>query len=227
MDSEYPVVRKFFINNDNVKIKTKTLEFSSKPTTDAIKEYAYSTLGSDDNDQFFTFTSSCKLTFNFMGKFAETFRDAVKIVTKNSSKSFENRVMNGENSDFTILAGNESFQVHKCIVSHANSSLTAPRLGDTEADSVSVNCKPEIMRHFLGFIYERDLPSDEQLKSTDICIGLHELAFYYDIRPLREICERYVAELFIDTENAEKVYEFASFFNIQSLRESSWEIVKT
>lgn len=212
-------------NTDNVvNINTKNLELSNKSSEKCLKEYTY------HYQHFLMFNLQCKLTFNFIGDFAESFDDAIKVLKNVASKSTGDLLKDPKFYDFTIFAGNESFKVHKCILANASSvfgEMFTCGLDKTKLNSTTFNCMPKSIGYFLKFIYEGTLPSNEELKSLDVCIDMYELADRFEIQFLKKICKQYALQLTVNKKNALKIYEFASTYKIQSLLNASWEIVKT
>lgn len=153
-------VRTNFITDHVVNINTKILENSSKSLECCAKEYKYDS-GSDytfrNSEYFLRFILTCKLTFKFIGDFADSISDAIKDLKNVASKPIGNLLKDDTFSDFTIIAESESFEVHKNILANVSSvfkTMFTCRLDETKLNSTTFNCKPEIMKHFLQFIYE-------------------------------------------------------------------------
>lgn len=232
LNSDGSAVRTKFIKPNAVNINTKTLEISSKSSVSCAKEYNYYSdkCCYSSRERCLKLSLQFKVTFKFMGDFVESFSDAVKELENLASRSFGNILESGRCSDFTIIAENESFKIHRCILACVSSVFKTMfftcGLKETKVNSTTFNCKPEVVRHLLNFIYEGSFPPVEELKSSDLSIDLFELADRFEIQILKEICKRYVLQLTIDKKNALKIYEFSSTYEIQLQLDSLWEIFK-
>lgn len=165
----------------------------------------------------------CKLTFKFVGSFANRFDDAVKMLKSLKSKPLGHLLQHDSYSDFTINARGETFKVHKCILANASDVLKANL---ATGKMLNIDYDPKIVTLLLKFIYE-GVVLPPRMK-TNACCDLYELAHRFDLKILKEICMRYVMQIsrLNKLKNVSKVYEFAKKHNLVALMESSWNMEK-
>lgn len=221
-----------FVKEHDVYIARPFHRFSSKSSLDSdVYEPGYQL--TSDGEEALELELKCKFTFKFVGTFATTFDGAVEKLKNLASKPFGYLLKDDLFSDFTIVVGEKSFKVHKCVLANASDVLKTMLtcgLDETKINTTVIACKPEMFEHFLKFIYEGFFGSNTlAVMATNLaCCDLYELAHRYDMKILVEMCTRYVLQLkkFQIEKDPMKVYAFAETYGINQLRDVTWEIVK-
>lgn len=129
-------------------------------------------------------------------------------------------------ADFTIKVRDKEFKVHKCLLAKASrvfETMFTCGLDETKDNSATIDCKPEIFKYFMAFIYKNVWPEKEM---PSICFELYELAHLYEIALLKQICLKFILKKTIITNNALELYEFACIYEIKELLSSSWNFIK-
>jgi hypothetical protein len=127
-------------------------------------------------------------------------------------------------SDFTCIAGDRKFKVHKNILGAASpvfDRMFSTAMAEAQTNKAKIDAiDPNIFEHLLRFIYAGKLP--ENLTAT--AVDLFKAAHYYEIE-LKEICEDEIEET-LSIGNAIQFYELAYVYDMKVLKADAWQIIK-
>lgn len=126
-------------------------------------------------------------------------------------------------ADFTFIVKNKPFRVHRNILAHASPVLaklfTANMKESKTAECVLNDYSPESFEGFLVFIY------GGKLENWVNPFKMYNLAHYYEIHQLQEICKQELHDR-LTVENAIEVYDWANIYSLEALKLSAWYIIK-
>lgn len=170
-------------------------------------------------------TFDVAITFEYDGEFKRVASQVKKLLSSGPILNLTSLLENEKFADFTFKIRGQELKVHKNLLSAASEALDAMftcGLDETKNNSATVDCNPEVFKHFLKFIYANTIPYDEM---PTICIELHELAHRYRIDKLQKICLLFIDAKKINANNALELYEFAATYEVAGLLQSSWEFI--
>lgn len=170
---------------------------------------------------------------NFLVKFTITRCDEPSIRSKFNNPFIRYReilenyatILQNPTPDFTFVIKGEEFKVHKKFLADASpyfSRLFVTNMKEARDNlSNDDNFEPETFKKILKFIYEAALPEHFEEDAKD----LYEVADYYELLRLKEICEQEVHSQ-LCLENAMEMYCWAFKFNVTALKKDAWDMVK-
>lgn len=128
-------------------------------------------------------------------------------------------------SDFTFTVKGTNFKVHKNILAIESEPMRAMFTSNLrEAASAECNVdhiEPDIFKHMLHFIYAGIISPN----LDDISIELYKAADYYRIVKLMEICKENIC-FNVSATNALKIYELATFYDMEDLKADAWSVIR-
>jgi BTB/POZ domain len=128
-------------------------------------------------------------------------------------------------SDFVFSVKGRAFRVHRCILGKASSVMRA-MFASLFCEAERKHCKidefePEVFDLLLKFIYGAPLPPGSSSKAKK----LYEMAEYYDIESLKNICLNKIIET-LSVATSLDVYCWAELHKIDILTMKAWIIIK-
>lgn len=176
------------------------------------------------------FCVDCEIIFEHRGPLDEVSNQVEQLLASGKVSKLQlmaSMINDRTFADFTFNVRGREFKVHRNILAAASDVMKTMFIcgpDETEYNSATIDCDPEIFAHLINFVYANDIPVAEMPK---ICVELHELAHRYGIVLLGKICLVYMKKVTIDADSALKLYEIAVTQKITELRTTSWEFIKT
>lgn len=104
------------------------------------------------------------------------------------------KAQEGKDTDFTIIVGDTKFPVHKFVLSRSEyfQTLFKPEmteLSESKKDEMKIEgFDPEIVKHFLKFIYTREITDPKVKNSAQILIEIIKMGHQYREKNLINAC---------------------------------------
>lgn len=127
-------------------------------------------------------------------------------------------------ADFTFMVCGKSFKAHKCVLAKVSNKFK--QMFENNINESIENCSILAFGPFLKFIYTNELPDDEILLTFFGC-DLFNLAKKYEITTLFETGLQPVLTKQLYEHNVVSFYELATNFDIPSLRDKTWQFIKS
>lgn len=151
--------------------------------------------------------------------------DSPEVVLRTVSENNLSMLESANFSDFKLVFNdNKEQKVHKSILSAASryfDLMFNSTMEEARNNFCIVEFDFEIIQLFLRFLYAGILPEN----LVDIAIQLFEVADYYKVENLKEICKRKIYDS-LNIENAVDTYAHAHQHNYEDLKIDSWKIIK-
>lgn len=92
------------------------------------------------------------------------------------------------------------------------------RLNECKVEDIT----PEVFERLLSFIYNKgEIP----LNFDQTCVDLYEAAHYYEIETLKKTCKQKIKNV-LSAINAVKIFDVASRYELDDLKNSAWNVIK-
>jgi len=128
-------------------------------------------------------------------------------------------------ADVVLVCGAEEIKAHKSILAARSSvfeAMFSNEMLEKQTGEVKIdNCQPDELRDFLYFLYAGKLETHNNVE------GLLNLASFYQVDTLKEICEIYLMNK-ISKENALEILILANLYDSKyGLKQKAFHVIKT